>query len=366
MYSEFFKKSKRKSIVIYEDISGRSKNIEKRWNSKLNWGIDITKGFKSILIKNYSKDPYSSSFFSRINLAIPFVIKKVRPKKIFFQGYSDISSWLTLFSSALFKVKSITWKGERVLKKNENISWIKKFILKNFFFKFCDVIFYSCIGNYKYLKEFELSDDKLQPMNCSVNNNFFSYKYKINLNIREKLKKKFRISQDDKVIILVTNFEKRKNIISLLRVIPNFKEKKIKFIIVGDGNYKKDIRLFKKIFRKMIFLPGFIDIKEISDYYSISDLFIILSTYDPSPKTLNEAMNFGIPAIVAENIGTAKDLIKNGINGYVLNNTSKYKVLNYINRVFVDKNNRSKSFIYNKNKLSLYSPEQNAKILFYK
>ena len=189
MYLEFFKKSKRKSIVIYEDISGRSKKIEKRWNSKLNWGIDITKGFKSILIKNYAKDPHSAGFFSRINLEIPYVIKKVRPRKVFFQGYSDISSWLILIFSVLFKVNSISWKGERVLKKGERISWIKKFILKNIFFNFCDVIYYSCQGNLKYLKEFEIKDKKLKPMNCSVNNSYFSYRYKTNLKIKKKLKK---------------------------------------------------------------------------------------------------------------------------------------------------------------------------------
>lgn len=366
MYSEFFKKSKRKSIVIYEDISGRSNRIEKRWNSKLNWGIDITKGFKSILMKNYSKDPHSAGFFSRMNLDIPFIIKKVRPKKVFFQGYSDLSSWLILIFSVLLKVKSITWKGERVLKKGENISWIKKFVLKNIFFNFCDVIYYSCKGNFEYLKEFEIKNKKLKPMNCSVNNRYFSYRYKTNLKIKKKLKKKLRIDEDDKVIILVTNFEKRKNIISLLQVIPNLKEKKIKFMIIGDGNYKKDINLFKNIFRDKIILPGFIDIKRISDYYSISDLFIILSTYDPSPKTLNEAMNFGLPCIVSDNIGTAKDLIKNGINGYILNDTSKHKVLNYINRIFLDKSLILKSKIFNKNKLALYSPEQNASVLFQK
>ena len=55
----------------------------KRWNSKLNWGIDLTKGFKSILLKNYSKNPYSDSFFSRINFQIPFILFKLRPKKNF-------------------------------------------------------------------------------------------------------------------------------------------------------------------------------------------------------------------------------------------------------------------------------------------
>ena len=138
----------------------------------------------------------------------------------------------------------------------------------------------------------------------------------------------------DKVIILVSNFEKRKNIKALLNIIPNFQNQKIKFLVVGDGNYKKDINSFKKIYRNKIILSGFVDIKKISEYYSISDLFILLSTYDPSPKTLNEALNFGIPCIVSRQIGTSKDLIKNGINGFVLDNSNKFKVYNYIKRIF--------------------------------
>ena len=75
-------------------------------------------------------------------------------------------------------------------------------------------------------------------------------------------------------------------------------------------------------------------------------------------------MNFGIPCIVSRQIGTSKDLIKNGINGFVLDNSNKFKVYNYIKRIFFDKNINNKTFIYNRNKLKLYSPEQNAKILF--
>ena len=364
MYSEFFKKSKRKSIVIYEDISGKSDKIEQRWNNKLNWGIDITKGFKSILIKNFSKNPHSSGLFSRFNPQIPLVISKIKPKKIFFQGYSDLSSWLILISSILFRVKSIHWKGERVLKDDENISIIKKIILKYFFFNFCSRIYYSCKGNLEYLNKFQLPKEKLYPMNCSVNNNYFSLKYKLNKNKKNLLKMKYNIKTEDRVILLVTNFEKRKNIKSLLNIVPFFKEKNYKFLIVGDGNYKNDIEIFNRIFRKKIILSGFVDIKKISDYYSISDLFVLLSSYDPSPKTLNEAMNFGLPCIVSKQVGTSKDLIKNGINGYVLKNTNKNKVLNYVKRIFLDQNIKIKSYIYNNSKLKFYSPIQNANILF--
>ena len=79
----------------------------------------------------------------------------------------------------------------------------------------------------------------------------------------------------------------------LLNIVPIIKNKNIKILIVGNGNYKKDIETYKKIYRNNIIISGFVDIKKISEYYSISDLFVLLSTYDPSPKTLNEALNFG-------------------------------------------------------------------------
>ena len=51
-------------------------------------------------------------------------------------------------------------------------------------------------------------------------------------------------------------------------------------MILGDGNYKKDINLFKNIFRNKIILPGFIDIKEyqIIIQYQIYSLFYLLMT----------------------------------------------------------------------------------------
>ena len=364
MYSEFFKKSKRKSIVIYEDPAGKTDKLEKRWKSKLNWGINLTKGFKSILIKNYSKDPYSGGFFSRMNFQIPFIIFKLKPKSVFFQGYSDLSSWLILVSCIIFRIKSVNWKGERVLKKNERISKIKAFILKFFFFNFCSKIFYSCSGNLEYLNKFKLDEKKLFPMYCSVNNSYFQSEFKKNKKNIYNIKKKNDFFKDDLIIIVVDNFEKRKNIKSVLEILPLIKEKKIKILLVGNGDFKADINFYKNRFRSKVKITGFVDIKKISAYYSIADLFILLSEYDPSPKTLNEALNFGLPCIVSKNIGTSKDLIKNGINGYVIDNSNKYKLHNYINKIFSDTNFKKKSLIYNNNKLKLYSPNQNGNILF--
>ena len=87
------------------------------------------------------------------------------------------------------------------------------------------------------------------------------------------------ISKKAKVIIVVSNFEKRKNIKALLNILPFIRDKNIQLLIVGNGNYKMDIEKSHNIFRDRIKLSGFIDINKISEYYTISDLFVLLSEY---------------------------------------------------------------------------------------
>ncbi len=364
IYREFFKKSKKKTIVIYEDAVGYENRYEERWKTNIKWGIDLKKGYKSILLKNFSKNPNSQNFFSRINWQIPFVIYKVKPKFILFQGYSDLSSWLILFFSIILRVRNLAWKGERVLKKEEKVFFLKKFILKYFFFKFCNTIYYSCIGNLEYLQLFNIDRTKLMPLNCSVDNYYFQEQYKKLKNRKIDIKKKINVNISYFTILAISNFEKRKNIALLLSILPFIEGKKIQIVLVGSGKDYENI--IKKVyrFRNQIKIFSFTDISKIPEFYTIADVFCLLSSYDPSPKTLNEALNFYLPCIISSNIGTARDLIKNNTNGFVISTYSKFKLINAINRILCNKKIYDSTRHRNLLLLDKYSPKENANAIF--
>ena len=61
-----------------------------------------------------------------------------------------------------------------------------------------------------------------------------------------------------------------------------------------------------------------------SDFLSAADIYLQVSDYDPSPKSLNEAMNFELPIIATRMIGTCQDLVKENINGFQVNVTGGY------------------------------------------
>ena len=45
---------------------------------------------------------------------------------------------------------------------------------------------------------------------------------------------------------------------------------------------------------------------------------IMISEYDPSPRAINEMMNFALPIVCSDGVGTAYDLVQDDVNGYVV------------------------------------------------
>ena len=64
---------------------------------------------------------------------------------------------------------------------------------------------------------------------------------------------------------------------------------------------------------------------------------MLASSEDRSPKSLNETMNFGLPAIVTDAVATAPDLIKKGKTGFVYPVGDIDKLSKYIEKLYKDK-----------------------------
>ena len=65
-----------------------------------------------------------------------------------------------------------------------------------------------------------------------------------------------------------------------------------------------------------VFLPGFIQYPELPEYYGRAGAFIHVSTTEQWGLVVNEAMASGLPVIVSNRCGCAKDLVLDGVNGF--------------------------------------------------
>ena len=92
---------------------------------------------------------------------------------------------------------------------------------------------------------------------------------------------------------------------------------KLKLLVVGRGNEKKYKRLAGDcgLAGNVIFTGVWKE--DIERVYLASDIFLMLSNFDTFGMVVLEAMSASLPVIISGNVG-AKDLVRDGENGYVV------------------------------------------------
>lgn len=131
------------------------------------------------------------------------------------------------------------------------------------------------------------------------------------------LKKEYKINEDEKVIIHVSNFRKVKRVQDVVYAFQKIHRKvKSKLLLVGDGPEMTYVnRLVRELglVEHVLFLGKQDSLEEL---YSISDLILLLSEKESFGLVLLEAMACGVPCI-GTNAGGIPEVIIEGETGYI-------------------------------------------------
>ena len=93
---------------------------------------------------------------------------------------------------------------------------------------------------------------------------------------------------------------------------------KIRFELAGDGPEREKIRDLIQRYRleNIFLLRG--TVENLFEFYQNIDLYLNTSLHEGIPMSILEAMSFGIP-IIAPNTGGIKEIINDGVEGYLEN-----------------------------------------------
>ena len=108
----------------------------------------------------------------------------------------------------------------------------------------------------------------------------------------EKISSEFDIDKDNQILLFVGSGFKRKGALEFLHIIEKLKLQNIKAFIVGkdkDINYYQEIAKELNVNNKVIFTGPR---EDVDDFYTVSDLFILPTHYEPFSNVVLEAMNF--------------------------------------------------------------------------
>jgi glycosyltransferase involved in cell wall biosynthesis len=88
-------------------------------------------------------------------------------------------------------------------------------------------------------------------------------------------------------------------------------------VVLGDGALRGELeqRVASLELGTRVLMPGFKQYSELPLYYGLAQAFILASTTEQWGLVVNEAMASGLPVLVSERCGCARDLVQPGVNG---------------------------------------------------
>lgn len=320
--------------VIYCDDITLKGYFESDMNSVRKWeDLDMLGGYQSKFLRNYSKHSNDKEMLTVVNPGIILEVIKGKYDVMIIGGYVGLTYWLALLACKLTNTRTV-FRGESTLhnaNRGNLIARIKKYYLKAFFY-LIDMDFYSCNGNKEFLDHYSVGNTQLS-VPCAVDNDFYYSNFRQHVGDRTFLRQKLGIAEDEVVITTVGKLVERKNPLDIIRSAAESQIEKPVILYVGDGPLKEAIQVEADNYGVKIIFAGYQSISNVAKYYVISDLYFQISQYDPSPKSLNEAMNFKLPVIVADVIGTSENLVSCGNNGFIVRPKDSVQLTKALNRL---------------------------------
>ena len=174
---------------------------------------------------------------------------------------------------------------------------------------------------------------------------------------KEKIRKGFKLWQDDIFAISVAQLIPRKNHIVLIRAVAELQNPHFHLFICGDGVQENELKAeAKKLgIRKQVHFLGFR--KDVYKLCSSADLFLFASLQEGLPVAIMEAMACKLP-IIASRIRGNTDLIDEGKGGYLVDAADVQGFVDAIQTTISDKEKLTEMEEYNYSKVQDYGEEE--------
>ena len=260
-------------------------NVDFKWDMNLLEGYDyqFLNSIKSAILENQWDAVW---FHGYINKALLYGMWACKNAGIpfFFRAESN----LICTSRGFLKDRLIRW----IVKNAAGLLWVSTV-------------------NKEYYLSYGASKDKLFFTPYAVDNSYF-----------QSFEPSIR-SHNKTIILFASKFTQRKNATLLLNAYllakEDFSLNESELWFIGDGEDKSALeKILKENPSDDVKLLGFKNQTELPEYFSQCDVFVLPSEKEPFGLVINEVMNFAKPIITTNEVGAAKDLVKDGENGWVV------------------------------------------------
>ncbi|NVO21050.1 MAG: glycosyltransferase [Bacteroidetes bacterium] len=204
--------------------------------------------------------------------------------------------------------------GQKVLQMDKQMSERFRRISRAFYKKF-DGVFVLNKDQHKWMtgKKMEINSDSV-----FLTAHWAEAWFKPTKSSKAKL---FGLEDSDPVLLFAGRISLEKGVMELPQILRTIREElpDVKMVIAGEGPAEEDLR---KLLPDATYL-GWVSPSNLAEIYSAADLLLLPSRFDTFSCAVLEALSCGLP-VIAYNSKGPKDIIQNGINGFIVKNQGNF------------------------------------------
>jgi glycosyltransferase involved in cell wall biosynthesis len=304
--------------VLYCSDAGCRSHRDDGFGVAVQWDVPLLDGYACQFPRNLSPRPNPSTALGVINPGLYSAIRKGRFDVVWVHGWSLASNWIG-FTAAFCNRIPVLVRGEtNGLAEPAGVKGALKRRLLGWLFRKVHGILAIGTHNARFYESYGVAADKIFHAPYTVDNERFQAQAGALLPQRASLRRLAGLPEDKPVILFCGKLQPYKRPMDLLAAYAMLPpELGASLVFVGDGPLRQELERFAGQYDlERVRFAGFRNQSELPGYYALADVLVLPSGFEQWGLVVNEAMCFGLPVIVSDRVGCARDLVRTGRNGY--------------------------------------------------
>lgn len=293
--------------------------FDKEFGKAISWDLPLMDGYQSVILPN-SRLSRLGSFFRLSNFSIRKHIGRKQAEVLAVHGWGYCTAVFAIIWGKLTGTK-IWLRGESPLNQELQKSFLnrlfKRIFLQFFLFRFVDKFLYIGKQNYQFYQHHGVAEDKLVFAPYCVDNDTLQRQVASSPG-KAAARAALQLPEQNFVVLFSGKLIDKKRPLDLVKAFHQAAIPHSTLVLLGDGALMNEIQTFIRTHGVAnILLPGFVNQSALAPWFFAADIFVLPSVSGETWGLVNnEAMNFGLPILVSNLVGSAADLVEEGINGY--------------------------------------------------
>ncbi|MER9052102.1 glycosyltransferase family 4 protein [Mesorhizobium sp. M0923] len=307
------------TVFYLSDFSLRGA-FDAGFDRPVKWDIDLLRGYSSVFVGRSYQKATPSSLKNSVIPGLFWHLVKGRFDAVVIHGYRPFYNITAIIAAKLVGAKVLYRSDTNIVLERKRKRKIRDFCAK-VVLRRCDALLAIGKNNADYYSWMGVRPGKIVLAPFAVDNDRFARARNSRREDHDATRLKFGISLDRPVVVFASKLIRRKGPQIVLEAVHklNREGSDVELVVVGTGEMEAELRLQANTFAHLrVTFTGFVNQSELPSLLACCDVLAFPTKDEPWGLIVNEAMAAGLPVVVGDDAGCVPDLVKDGVNGFVV------------------------------------------------